>query len=460
MRIVHARERMISTYIALLVISQASACIGNETGFEATQSTYSSNANVNRPATQVEPAVDANTTNGNTTNGNTTGTNANSTNLGGQTGGNANNQSLIAVPLKGCFASDYTARVRLGDGSSYQLIVDTGSTTLAVAASACTNCAGISPSYTPSAKATDDQTSTSGQYGDGSSWSGEVFTDVVSMGSANDVRMAFATIDRQSMSRTSGRNFFNASYCSGSAVSDASQGIIGFAGKKLALPHTDAYLTGLQTTNTLPDVVAAQFCDLDGNLWLGGYDPGSVSVAPIYTPMSVATGFYEVTMQDMLLDGVPVGTSSSYGTAIVDTGTSIMIVTTSLFDALNTALDNNPQFVAYFGPGFLANGSCSVPATAVTRAALDAALPKLVLEFPDAQGNMQQVRMAATDSYLMAMKQPGGTIGYCAAVSSGGGTGGLPNLLLGNSLMHSQITIFDRANSRLGLAPQVGCNRL
>ncbi len=460
MRTVHARKRLAIPYIVLLVTSQTVACTGLEPDMSDYQATTGLDANSIHPTAQAEPVVDANTT-GQTTNGNTTSTNLNgtATNANAQSG-NANSANLVAVPLKGCFASDYTARVELGDGSGYQLIVDTGSTTLAVAASACTNCAGISPSYTPTVKATDDQTTTSGVYGDGSSWSGEVFTDVVSMGSANDVRMAFATIDRQSMSRNSGRNFFNASYCSGSAVSNTSQGIIGFASKKLALAHTDAYLDGLQTATTLPNVVATQFCDLDGNLWLGGYDPSSISAAPVYTPMSVTTGFYEVTMQDMLLDSVPVGTAASYGTAIVDTGTSVMIVTSSLFDALGTALDNNPQFVAYFGPGFLADGSCSVPSTTVTRAALDAALPKLVLEFPDAQGNMLQVQMAATDSYLMAMQQPGGTVGYCAAVSSGGGTGGLPNLLLGNSLMHSQIMIFDRANNRLGFAPQVGCSRL
>ena len=454
MHLLYARKHLVFPYIALMLTAQMSACSGNGGDLESADESSASDANSTSLPTQVAQVVDGNGT-GQAINGNTSGANPN-----GQAVVTTSIKGLVNVPLKGCFASDYTARVELGDGSAYQLIVDTGSTTLAVAAAACTNCSGISPKYSPSANANDDQVTTGGGYGDGSSWTGEVFTDVVSMGSTNDVRMAFATIDRQSMSRTSGRNFFNANYCAGTAVSNASQGIIGFGGKKLALAHTDAYLDSLTGTNAISNVIATQFCDLDGNLWLGGYDPNSLASAPAFTPMSATTGFYEVTTQDMLLGGVPVGTSANYGTSIIDTGTSVMIVTSSLFDALGAALDNNPQFVAYFGPGFLADGSCSVPATAVTRAALDAALPKMVLEFPDAQGHTFQVEMAATDSYLMAMKQPNGLVGYCAAVASGGGTGTLPNLLLGNNVMHSQIMIFDRANSRLGFAPQVGCDRL
>jgi hypothetical protein len=65
---------------------------------------------------------------------------------------------LVTVPLSGCVPY-YTANVTLGAGAeSFALVLDTGSTTLAVASSACTDCTGVSPLYTPGFSAVDENT--------------------------------------------------------------------------------------------------------------------------------------------------------------------------------------------------------------------------------------------------------------------------------------------------------------
>src|SRR5580692_6328859 len=56
--------------------------------------------------------------------------------------------NVVAVPLTGCIPS-YMANVSIGTpAQSFALILDTGSTTLAVASSTCADC-GVSPVYTP-----------------------------------------------------------------------------------------------------------------------------------------------------------------------------------------------------------------------------------------------------------------------------------------------------------------------
>src|SRR5262249_15603770 len=90
--------------------------------------------------------------------------------------------SLPAVSLTGCASSGYVAPVTVGS-QTFALVVDSGSTTLGVAATACAGCAraGVSPLYSAGPDATDLAIMTSETFGDGSSWSGTVFRDGVSL---------------------------------------------------------------------------------------------------------------------------------------------------------------------------------------------------------------------------------------------------------------------------------------
>ena len=433
-------RKLLYSMVGCLAVMQAAACVGGNSAFDPTSVTTNNGNNILQPPSPTPTPTptashgpDSNNVQGNAT-------------------------PWVTIDLKGCYQSDYTAQVTLGDGQSYAMRIDTGSTTLAVAATACTNCSGLTPTYSPGAGAVDMQSTASTTYGDGSGWTAEVYRDTVSLGGGmKDVPMAFGAIDKQKKA-TFGHYFFGASYCSGTANGNSAQGIIGFAGKTLANPHTDTFMDVVHTTNNLADVFAVQICDQGGHLWIGGYDPAAVSATPRYTAVNSVTGFYYVDLQDMLLGGTPVGLpASDYGAAMADTGTSVMVLPTTVFDALSNTLDKNAAFVANFGKGFLANAGCTATAPSASRDAIDSALPKLGLQFLDEQGQPWTVDLPATDSYLMAQELPDGTVGYCVGAASGGTSSGL---ILGNAMMHSQVTIFDRAKNRLGLAPQVGCPRL
>ncbi len=91
------------------------------------------------------------------------------------TGGDGLPPGVTAVTLTSNQGLAFSGSAKIG-GQLEQVILDTGSTTLAVAGSTCSNC-GVSPEYTPGASATDQHMMGSSQYADNSGWSGEIFQD-------------------------------------------------------------------------------------------------------------------------------------------------------------------------------------------------------------------------------------------------------------------------------------------
>ncbi len=114
------------------------------------------------------------------------------------------------VSLHGCPFSVFTMPITIS-GNTFQLWVDTGSSTMAVAGSACTACTGVSPLWQNTSGVSVNQNyNVKGQYGDGSGWTGQVWSDVVSIGFTGNVSeltsvtsyhtsMRFAVITNQSI---------------------------------------------------------------------------------------------------------------------------------------------------------------------------------------------------------------------------------------------------------------------
>ena len=136
--------------------------------------------------------------------------------------------AATAIPLSTPDGSFYTAMVAIGT-QMFALDVDTGSTTIGVAGASCTGCTGISPLYMPGGAAADDNRTASTTYGDGSKWSGEVFTDMVGLGSVTpQVGVGFVNI-------TSETSFFDGNM-------NLYQGIFGLGPSDLLEPGTTSYL--------------------------------------------------------------------------------------------------------------------------------------------------------------------------------------------------------------------------
>ncbi len=180
--------------------------------------------------------------------------------------------SLVAVPLEECTPLVYTAPVVIGS-QTFQLTVDTGSTTLGVASSKCTNC-NVNPLYTPGATAVDQMQPASSQYGSGS-WTGEVYKDSVGFMSDPMIPLNFAAITTQT-------NFFGPVMChSGGSY----QGILGLDRASAELPGTNAFFDQYVAAKGIANVFATELCDTSGTLWFGGYDTSVATAAPQYTPV-------------------------------------------------------------------------------------------------------------------------------------------------------------------------------
>jgi Eukaryotic aspartyl protease len=382
-----------------------------------------------------------------------TGKGAQSTDGGGDdAGGNGGDagmtpSSLITVPLQACEGLIYLADVAVGS-EDFQMIVDTGSTSLGVASSMCSGC-GVTPVYTPGASAVDQKTMATSQFGTGS-WSGEVYQDSIGFASDPAVPVKFVAIDSQSM-------FFRPGLtCSGGAT--GYQGIIGFDRVASAVSGTNAFFDDFVTAKGIPNVFATELCDNSGTLWLGGYDSSKATGAPQYTPFTsdqASPYYYTVNLQSIAVDGTTttVTPTGLLPDTVVDTGTTAFIVDSAAFTSLTTAIAGTPGFTQTFGASaggaswFSGQTPCGAAGT--SKAQIDAAMPGLTLTF----GGGVTLKMPASESYLTSYS------GYWCSLLIAAPSGQQFPLaaLLGSPMMRSQIIIWDRAGGRLGFAPHAPC---
>jgi hypothetical protein len=352
---------------------------------------------------------------------------------------------VTTIPLAGCGGPGYAASFNIGS-QTFQLTLDTGSGTLAVASSSCSTC-GVSPLYTPGSSATDDHLQASDSYLQGS-WTSEVFSDSVQLVGTGPVTMKLAAIESQT-------NFFSDLGCELGAVNFAPQGIVGFGPPSLAVKNTTSFISELGSIGAASQVFAVEFCEQGGQLMIGGVDVAAAAIAgpAVFTPMTTSQ-YYDVTLNDLQLGGASLGfDAAAFGTTAVDTGTSVLALPSAVFTALTTQLENNATFKATFGadPSWLNTTTCL--SASASREDLDMQLPPLSLVFPSPDGGAAEVTLPATQSYLQATPVGESTL-YCSGVLSNPNSTGT---ILGTSVMIGQLVIFDLATNEVGFAPQTHC---
>lgn len=225
-------------------------------------------------------------------------------------------QSINDVTLLGgCAQNDFAIQVTVGN-STLNCILDTGSTTLAVASDRCTSCRGIHPLYVPSSGMVDQNIAVSSKYGDGSGWTGRALLDYVSVpalpANTPSTGLIFAAIDVEL------KGFFSASPCPDMNQAITYQGIIGFAYASIAVEGTQGFWTQLQQSNgnTIPNVFTIQMCLTSGRLWMGGYDTNFFTSNLQYTSV-IDTSYYVVDLSTMGVGGQATGlTSADFGQTV------------------------------------------------------------------------------------------------------------------------------------------------
>jgi hypothetical protein len=334
---------------------------------------------------------------------------------------------------------------------TFAMNLDTGSTSLGVASTACSSC-GVTPEYTPSATAVDKGTMATSQYGSGS-WTGEVYQDSVGFASDPMVPLDFVAIDTQSMFFTQGIQ------CGASG--QGYQGIIGFDRASAAVSGTNAFFDQYVLAKGIANVFATELCDSGGTLWLGGYDTSAATAAPQYTPVTTdvaSTYYYTVDLETITVAGTttPVTIAvGQYPDTVVDTGTSGFVVPTAAFNSLASAIAGTSGFQQAFGAGagaawFSSQAPCG--AMTMTKAQIDATLPALTLQFGTAPG--MTIQVPPSESYLMQY----GQYGWCSTMIQIQQGQMFPlAAIMGAPFLRSQITIYDRGSNQIGFAPHTAC---
>lgn len=284
-----------------------------------------------------------------------------------------------SIRLTGCPFADFTAPVRIG-GRVFNLIVDTGSATLALAGGKCTNCGAVQPRWEASASSAPQDVAVSGSYGGGTGWRGQSVLELVSIdtffpspaapaaaeegdnstlpssttdsssdsdpssagGSTTAASMRVAVILQQSTPgkdqfggvKESASDFFFANPCADDPASlrgqIVMQGILGMGFSRLAAKGTDAFFPSLMAAAPqMPPLFALEMCTHSGTLWLGGADPDSYSSAELlYTPILSAT-YWVISPANVFVGGRSLGFFEgdwSAGVNIMDSGTTLWYV--------------------------------------------------------------------------------------------------------------------------------------
>jgi hypothetical protein len=361
--------------------------------------------------------------------------------------------ALAAVPLYTCeaYGNVYSVQVKIGT-QTFNMDLDTGSTTMGVAGVPCGAVCDVAPEYAPGPTATDTHKTASSVYGSGE-WSGEIYEDQVVIGDEPPTPIYFGDITNQN-------NFFNGTICN--SPTPGQQGILGMGPPVSLVAGTDAYFDTLVQTWGIADEFALQLCDTSGTMWFGGYDATHTTGAPQYTPLvqSFAAGyFYAVNLVSIGVNGktVPVAVAGAPDSAI-DTGTSLFIVSQQVANELGTAIGSDPTFQSVFGlssaamgESFFTSGSCAQ--LSQTKAELDAMLPALTLNMGTDAPIV--VNAVATESYLW--NAGGGQ--WCSSISVEDLAGqlGLASIM-GAPMLKSNVLIIDRQHTRIGFAPHTPCN--
>lgn len=339
------------------------------------------------------------------------------------------------VPLSGCVSVVFHAPITIGT-QSFSMLVDTGSSTTAVAGASCATCGGSDPTYVPGAAAQNQHQVVTAVYGSGS-WTGGTYSDEVSFAGFATTRLIFGVVDSSS-------TFFIKAFCQHAFNQpNTYQGILGLAYPSLAVGNTQAYpsVVGL-------GVFAIQMCLNSGRLWLDGFDTSYLNTSALqYTPI-VQQKWYVLTLTDVSVDSTSIG-SFSYGTVVVDSGTSLFVLPTAAYSALVTSLLSDPTVSPYFSRAFFDGDDPCVR---------HASLPDPLPAFPTIELALTGARLVlpAIQSYLIKQYGPDGTLYYCSGLEDAGSFGDFT--ILGYAVMNNFVVIFDRTNAQIGFAPGYFCD--
>ncbi|CAN8073733.1 unnamed protein product [Agarophyton chilense] len=222
-------------------------------------------------------------------------------------------------------------------------------------------------------------------------------------------------------------------------------GILGMAYKSLACNPScfDPPFDSLVKSGQVEDVFSICMTSTGGKLMLGGLDQRVTKSVVQYVDMTHlgTQRYYRVSLGGQLWIGDEKVSMPNFRTAIVDTGTTLIVTSTKTFTALKHEFQKRfcdvPELCEY--DSWFQSGMC------VSLSDKDMKmLPTLTLEL----GGVVRLTLTAED-YMLRYDRGGKTY-RCVGIMGMDGLGGM--VVLGNTLMQKYVTVYDRRRGKIGFA--------
>lgn len=335
----------------------------------------------------------------------------------------------------------------------FPIALDTGSFTLDIPMVGCTTCPQAAPnafydvskSSTGAASCPDGCTfSNSYQTCDLSdpsavcTISGNYYSDVISIGGLKPVPVVFGAINYQTP------NFDQFKYICGVvgiAPSGGNQDVFGTiygAGEVDADVYSMCFVSG-STSN--------------GTFTMGGIDSRLYTGTIQYVPNGGGFGGYNLGVNNMLIGSTDVGPTFQGQSAILDSGTNVLLVTDEQYAAIKAVFMTQCQKTPLQGvcAGLVSNGTTLFDGTCYPISAeQEKAFPTLSFNIAGASGSTALTLTMAPSQYLIYRYYYGDK---CLGILPTGSefAGGL--FIVGDTLMEKYLTVFDNTNNQIGWAP-------
>jgi len=318
-------------------------------------------------------------------------------------------QKRQSEPLTDQQSEEWTGTVSIGTpGQSFVIDFDTGSSDLWVASSSCSGCEA-SNSYDPSSSSTSSEQSGTFQiqYGDGSTASGPIYTD--------DVSVAGISVTSQTLSAVTSE--------SGDLVGGPSDGLMGMGWPALSNLNADPYFWTAVSQGAVSEGVFSFYLAGSGSeLYLGGTDSSLYSGDIESHDLTSSSGFWQIGGASAIVNGQTV--VSNFDT-IIDSGTTLMYGPPDAVDTFYSGIS---------GAQSLGSGSYGIPCDS---------FPTVAFTWG---GNTFTI---SSDAFNLGDAGNG----LCEAALGGQDLGLGDNVwLLGDTLMQSVYTAFSVDNSAVGFA--------
>ncbi|GAA5937012.1 uncharacterized protein JCM15063_000127 [Sporobolomyces koalae] len=308
----------------------------------------------------------------------------------------------------------WTGTVSIGTpGQTFILDFDTGSSDLWVPGVGCTASSCSSKhKYDPSKSSTSSSVPSKTlnvQYGDGSTSSGPVYSD--------NVVIAGLTASKQV--------FGAASTLSSSFASSPEDGLGGMAFQSISQLQTSPFFQTLVSQGKVASpVFSFKLASSGSELYLGGINSAKISSGVTYTPLT-SKSYWNV-QASTAVNGKTVSSLGTFA-AIVDSGTTLIVAPTDFAQSFYAAVPGS----AAYGNGYYTFPCSSVPAVSFS-------FPGSSTAWPVSSANFNLGRVSYGSSQCV-----GALVGQDV---------GLNAVILGDSFMKNQYTVFDVGNSRVGFA--------